>query len=774
MKRNSIFLIVALFTVLLSCNSDEKMNSKGLLRISVATDKSVVTKAEDDVEISSIRLIVKETTESGDGWSKEYDLSPDAPTEEIELAPGVYQLTAIAGDGSEDTDSFSPCYKGSSTVTIEAGSNTETEIICQLATVKVAVTYASNVKDIYKNGFKTEVGGLTFTEEKIGTAGYLAANPFSVKFWYVDNTGGWRSISVGDVDQVNPREYYHINIEVKNEGEGAATISVKVGDTNKQDIKVEVVLPEIVVTTLDAENVEYTTAVLKGTYSAPSGNEPVTGKQKFYYKIKNSADWTEADAQKVASAYQVSLSSLSESTTYEYKFMTKGAVKEFTTKSPDITLDKNYKGVTTAVVYGELAEANRNNTSNLFFKYRKQGESGWSQPVSATLVSGTTYQYKALLENLSSNATYEYKFMEVTVASKQFVTLQSQPVTVSKVITGADYATISCQFSGVKNGDGILLDLKQYNGSSWIYWRKEYDANSTDISSGQLKLTNLEQNGTYCIDDETKSFTTLKNAGFDEWNKNDKAWFAGTPSEASTKNCFWDSGNEGAATLGKNPTSQETSIVRSGSSVRMESQYVGVEFLGLGKFAAGNLYIGHYEETYGNKPFGARIRFGRKFVSRPTQLKGWYHYKRGTKIDYGDYNKAELTASGGDKCAIYIALTNHVGLNNGIETAFEINNRGTEKPDQFAYQYTVDLSDNNKNILAYGSITDEESKGTGQWDSFEIDLHYRDNVDKNEPTYIIIVASASKYGDFFTGSKSSLMYIDDFELVYDYSLPPYK
>lgn len=36
--------------------------------------------------------------------------------------------------------------------------------------------------------------------------------------------------------------------------------------------------------------------------------------------------------------------------------------------------------------------------------------------------------------------------------------------------------------------------------------------------------------------------------------------------------------------------------------------------------------------------------------------------------------------------------------------------------------------------------------------------------------YIIIVASSSKYGDYFTGGDGSIMYLDDLELVYPNSL----
>ena len=97
--------------------------------------------------------------------------------------------------------------------------------------------------------------------------------------------------------------------------------------------------------------------------------------------------------------------------------------------------------------------------------------------------------------------------------------------------------------------------------------------------------------------------------------------------------------------------------------------------------------------------------------------------------------------------------------------AFEINNDlDADQPDNFKYQNTIDFSDKNPHIIAYGELSAEEAKGTGDWQEFTIDLEYRDLT--RVPKYIIVVASASKYGDYFTGSTSSVMYIDDFELVY--------
>ena len=186
----------------------------------------------------------------------------------------------------------------------------------------------------------------------------------------------------------------------------------------------------------------------------------------------------------------------------------------------------------------------------------------------------------------------------------------------------------------------------------------------------------------------------------------------------------------------------------------------------MGKFAAGNIYAGHYYQTIMD-PMGAKIFFGQPFTSRPTQLKGRFKYTRGTTVDYGENPyKSELSQSGGDQCGLYIALTDNEGLEcDGNNYAFQIDNTlSADEPDNFKYKNTIDFSEDNKNIVAYGTITEDEAKGTGDWQEFTIDLKYRDLT--RVPKYIIVVASASKYGDYFTGSTSSVMYIDDFELVY--------
>lgn len=335
------------------------------------------------------------------------------------------------------------------------------------------------------------------------------------------------------------------------------------------------------------------------------------------------------------------------------------------------------------------------------------------------------------------------------------------------------------------NPDLMKLQYRKNGDSEWTDATTTVDGETYKATVTELQpATEYESRMVYGNNEyssETTKFTTeetvaLYNADFENWYTYNGIQYATASDDATSTdsenflNAYWDSGNPGAATMNKNPTqaSNDTRDGR-GQSAMLSSQFVGM--LGIGKFAAGNIYTGHYCNTF-MSPMGARIRFGQEFNARPTQLKGWYKYTRGTDINYSQNEtyKSELENSGGDKCAIYIALTDNIGLTEDSSmkaTAFEINNNLTEDdPENFKYKYTIDFSENNPHIVAYGSITDEEAQGTGGiWKEFTIDLKYR-SLDR-KPKYIIVVASASKYGDYFTGSTGSVMYIDDFELTYE-------
>ena len=224
------------------------------------------------------------------------------------------------------------------------------------------------------------------------------------------------------------------------------------------------------------------------------------------------------------------------------------------------------------------------------------------------------------------------------------------------------------------------------------------------------------------------SFTTLgadqiENMSFDNWIKEGKSWFPNL--DLSDAHYFWDTGNKGANTLSeKNPTMPE------------ESTAV------LGIFAAGSIYLGEFGSVSG---LGASLNFGRPYDCKPLSLKGYYSYapKAIDKVKAPYENLKGET----DICNIYVVLADWP------TRTFQVNtNTGT----------FIDF-ENDPNIIAYGSL--EDNTNTNGYKPFEIELEYRNN---RQPTCCVIVCTASKYGDYFTGGVGSTLLVDEFEFNFDY------
>ena len=254
------------------------------------------------------------------------------------------------------------------------------------------------------------------------------------------------------------------------------------------------------------------------------------------------------------------------------------------------------------------------------------------------------------------------------------------------------------------------------------------------------------------IEFTTEAATVLYNGNFDSWYKSRKTWYAVTESDLKNGS-FWDSSNPGTTTgtgalVNINPTQGNSTVLHTpgGKSAELKSQYASA--FGIGKFAAASLYSGSFNSLVGKN--GAKIDFGQPFVSRPTALHGWFQYTP-VAIDYvGDNQPAGTVGKGNmDICSIYIAIS---------KKKYTVDNTKTETFIQF-------LTDDN--IIAYGELPVEDCVSTnGEWKEFNIKLNYK-TLERPSDMYIILVASSSKYGDYFTGGNGSVMYLDDFELIYD-------
>lgn len=279
--------------------------------------------------------------------------------------------------------------------------------------------------------------------------------------------------------------------------------------------------------------------------------------------------------------------------------------------------------------------------------------------------------------------------------------------------------------------------------------------NLTPSTEYNYRLAYSKEGKEYASDIAT--FTTeteiaLPNGDMDDWYQSGKTWYPVSENDYNISGSFWDSSNPGTTTgagalVNKNPTQGNSNIVHTpgGKSAELKSQYASA--FGIGKFAAASLYTGKFNSLVGTN--GAKIDFGQEFASRPTALHGWFRYTNG-KIDYRGGNTPEGVAEIGtdDLCSIYMALA---------KAPHQLDNTKTSTFFDF---------ENDPNIIAYGQLPDAEAVSTNnEWKEFTVTMTYKDLTPQTQ-YYLIIVCSSSKYGDYFTGSTGSTMYIDDLELIY--------
>ncbi len=236
----------------------------------------------------------------------------------------------------------------------------------------------------------------------------------------------------------------------------------------------------------------------------------------------------------------------------------------------------------------------------------------------------------------------------------------------------------------------------------------------------------------------TESIAELPNGSMDNWWLDGKVWCpwaeGGTP--------YWDTGNKGATTLGSSnsvPTTDTSS--GSGRAAMLQTKFVGIGVIG--KLAAGNLFIGKYVRTDGTNGV---LAFGQEFTLRPTYLKGYMKYHSApissTTTGFTDWKDRPDTA------AIWIAL---LDCDEPYEIRTNPSNRRVFDP-------------NGPEVVAYGALN--YGYDVTEYTPFTIELKYV--ATNRKPKYIVVVASASKYGDYFTGGDGSVLYVDDFVLEYDY------
>lgn len=309
------------------------------------------------------------------------------------------------------------------------------------------------------------------------------------------------------------------------------------------------------------------------------------------------------------------------------------------------------------------------------------------------------------------------------------------------VFTRATNATLS---GSVQSGKEPVIEYKKTTDSDWTTQpSSSIEISGTDYTTLLQQLTpgteyecRVSVDGTIVGSQNfsTAPATLLTDGSFDNWNQDGKLWNPWPTGGTS----FWDTGNKGAVTISdSNSIPTDETCNGSGLAASLESKYLVL------KFAAGNIFTGSYVKTVGTNGV---LSFGRPFTSFPSKLRINYKYTSAT-IDKVGEDALSYLKGRPDSCHIYIALTDW-------DEPREIRTRPSERQ-------LFDKTDSK--IIAYAELVQGSSTSTYQQKDLVLDYRYTNRT----PKYIVVVATASKYGDYFTGGVGSKLWLDNFELIYE-------
>lgn len=711
--------------MLTGCSSEEPLTG-GTGAISVRAALSGELKVVSRADADELRSLYGESlelwlTKPGQGPIRRYQGLDNLPTENIQLHSGSYVAEAWAGD-SVSASFDAKYFKGYVPFEVKAGEVTPVDVTLKIANVVTSVKIDDNVDDVVKD-YSLKVGHsrgeLTF-EGRDDRKGFFMMpstdTDLTLTFTATDLKGKTYTQTEVIAD-AQPTTEYVINIKYNpkaDNGIGGAYFDIVV-DRTEIDVNDEFVLtlaPDIKGVGFD---INETQTIEPG--QAKRMSVFVSATEELTSLIVHSDDFTPILGRNGFDIIKAGDSSYEE------------ALKEAGVSIQRITED----GVLVSM---------RVSLEDAFV---------------AALTDGVhTFEFTAGDGDLSETRT-----LTIDVTSAPVTTL---PVAADAV----GYTDVTLRASVLaqtrSRADGNGFSYRPAGTSEWKFVEGTVEGSvMTAHVTGLAANTAYEYMAVYdgyeaaVFTFRTKALPQLPNAGFEDYTDATPMLFY----SGSEANMFWDSGNHGSNAMKKNVTTIDTSIKHSGSnSIMLKSQFVGVG--SLGKFAAGNVFVGKYLKT---DVTDGELGWGRPFTCpdglRPKALKVYAKYSPGScqssVVSKAYENPAGWTAGTQDQGVIYCALMGPelVTYSDGSQWSAVV---VTKKGNQTLFDR------NSSNVIAFG-----EHVFTGATDGdglVEITIPL---VDKNPLltlSRIVIVASASRYGDYFLGGEGSTLWLDDFELIY--------
>lgn len=732
MKIANFYIVTALTCVsfcLGACKEDRDIaGEQGTLQLSVGmSDKiTVASRTLSSEEQTQLKQACKVRIYNETSLVRKYEGTDNVPSS-IPLMSGTYSVRVTAGD-SVAASFDQRFFEGNEEFTITKGQQSPVEVKCGIANTVLAFTWDESLKEAFEGDCQVTVtsatGELVYSSANADAKGYFSLpadnRKLTCKFTATKLTGGTYEQTT-ELTDAQPATLYNMTCKYTATGQettGGAWLTLSVDETPLSEETTTIGIKQRpVIVCKDADNIEYD--LEQPMYLA-------TNTKGTYYLI-------------------VSTSSPLKGALLQNDRFTEFGV-------PANSMDLMNLGGKDASVEASGISLHAPNAIM---------ETGgtWKIQFSEELIAKMTAQEGQVTTTLTAtdkNGKQRMVTWNIVVSNATVATTEAIPYEI-----WTSKATLHGKVTGTLASTPKFQYRVKGSGSSWT----TVDADLTE-STFSKEITGLNPGTTYEYQamDGTQASTVTCEFTTETTFQPENASFEAVSDSSSIilihgtgQSTWWDTGNHGSFTMNKNVTTPDTSVKHSGNqSLLLSSQFVGMGKIG--KFASGNLFAGKYLDTEGTDGV---LGWGRPCTSRPKALKVYVRYEPAIVDNGGDYIANGAT----DQGIIYVAIGDWAGQEaNGGTWPFVV--RTKKASSLFSTEKGTYSGDG---IIAYGEKTFEEAYNDGgNMKELTINLDY-DNFGGNQrkPTSIIIVASASKYGDYFQGGDGSKMWLDDMELIYE-------
>lgn len=712
-----------------ACKEDRDIaGEQGTLQLSVGmSDKiTVASRTLSSEEQTQLEQACKVRIYNETSLVRKYEGTDNVPSS-IPLMSGTYSVRVTAGD-SVAASFDQRFFEGNEEFTITKGQQSPVEVKCGIANTVLAFTWDESLKEAFEGDCQVTVtsatGELVYSSVNADAKGYFSLpadnRKLTCKFTATKLTGGTYEQTT-ELTDAQPATLYNMTCKYTATGQettGGAWLTLSVDETPLSEETTTIGIKQRpVIVCKDADNIEYD--LEQPMYLA-------TNTKGTYYLI-------------------VSTSSPLKGALLQNDRFTEFGV-------PANSMDLMNLGGKDASVEASGISLHAPNAIM---------ETGgtWKIQFSEELIAKMTAQEGQVTTTLTAtdkNGKQRMVTWNIVVSNATVATTEAIPYEI-----WTSKATLHGKVTGTLASTPKFQYRVKGSGSSWT----TVDADLTE-STFSKEITGLTPGTTYEYQamDGTQASTVTCEFTTETTFQPENASFEAVSDSSSIilihgtgQSTWWDTGNHGSSTMNKNVTTPDTSVKHSGNqSLLLSSQFVGIGIIG--KLAAGNLFAGKYLDTEGTDGI---LGWGRPCTSRPKALKVYVRYEPATVDNGGDYIANGAT----DQGIIYVAIGDWAGQEaNGGTWPFVV--RTKKASSLFSTEKGTYSGDG---IIAYGEKTFEEAYNDGgNMKELTINLDY-DNFGGNQrkPTSIIIVASASKYGDYFQGGDGSKMWLDDMELIYE-------